>query len=133
MPTKTVSQGFRMITVRRTKEKGTESPWAQRWIIIDVDNVSKNIFGIVEDSSLSEMIFLGSIEDGRFVPDVIDLRIAVVGLLGIESRSLCHAIALANGHICRRSHETWSLGCHDEKSERQTQYREGCKKKIVAI
>jgi len=70
---------------RHTEKKSTESPWAQSWVVIDVKNMSQNIFGIVKDSSLSEMIFLGSIEERGFVRSISDFWRDVVGLLGIES------------------------------------------------
>jgi hypothetical protein len=51
--------------MKLTNEPGTKSPWAQSRIIIDVDNVSENVFSIRKDSNFSKMVFLRNVEDWR--------------------------------------------------------------------
>lgn len=107
--------------LRHTQKESTKSPGAQRWIIIHVNNMSKNIFGIGKDSSLSKMIFLRSIEERRFIPEISDVWGPVECFLGIESRGRCYVFILGRYLVGIGPGKTRSLvklTCHDEGKNR---------------
>jgi hypothetical protein len=102
--------------MKLTYEPGTKSPWAQSWIIIDVDNVSEDIFSIRKDSSFSKMVFLRSVEEWRAVSIGGISRCGFVvnrNLFFIISRSSSRVFGIQISAVSRK---TRSLGRHDKSS-----------------
>jgi hypothetical protein len=102
--------------IKLTNEPGTKSPWAQSRIIIDVDNVSENVFSIRKDSNFSKMVFLRNVEEWRA------LNIGGISRCGFVVKRNLFSISRSSSRvfgiqISIGSRKTRSLGRHDESSE----------------
>lgn len=56
-----------------TKEESSKGPWTQRWIVVDVDNVGEDIFGVRDNSGFTKEIFVGGNELWLLVLHIMDL------------------------------------------------------------
>jgi hypothetical protein len=101
--------------MKLTNEPGTKSPWAQSGIIINVDNVSENVFSIRKDSNFSKMVFLCNVEEWRAlnIGGVNRCGFVVKRNLFFVSRSSSRVFGI---QISVGSRKIRSLGRHDESS-----------------
>jgi hypothetical protein len=101
--------------MKLTNEPGTKGPWAQSRIIIDVDNVSENVFSIRKDSNFSKMVFLRNVEEWRAfnIGGISRCGFVVNRNLFFISRSSSRIFGV---QISVGSRKTRSLGRHDESS-----------------